>query len=863
MWLTLGIVLLSSSLVVDTVAFSTVSVSVPSPPANPHKPAVAAAEVAYLQQGERVRLDTHRPLPPQPSVSSTDHRPFLAHAASSLVAAPSLDTRPHGEETLASFGEPGVATVSGAWSGWTAATYVPGWSSRHGHTSVVHDGRMWVMGGYDGSYLNDVWSSSDGIGWTLVTSAAAWSGRSLHSSVVHDGRMWVMGGYDESNLNDVWSSSNGVTWTRVTSAAAWTARRLHASVVYDGRMWVMGGAWAQDVWSSSDGVTWTEAGNYADWSTRFHLTCVVYDGRMWVMGGAGFLGFMNNDVWSSTDGAIWTKATSYAAWRGRYGHVSVVHDGRMWVMGGKDSNDAYLDDVWSSTDGVTWTQAISADWSPCYFPTSVVYDGRMWVMGGYRGSSLRSVWMSTLATSVPTSQPSTFTGRPSTQPSGAPSLPPSGQPSGEPSQPSGQPSGEPSQPSGAPSSQPSEQPTSQPSGEPTSLPSVICPAGSFHPLGVATDPTEPCELCPGGTYSDTAAATSCTPCAGISYSANGAASAAECDLTTLQVGVWQLVGLFSVIIMAELVVFLCNRPRENVRTLGFLVFFSSFDLLSDLLFLLTTVFFSRALFVACFTVFLLPSLHFGWVTYHKIKSVASGPHWYRVWFPFIGVSMPGGYLHFLGKRVFCFEDIGGEGPRFVLYVLTFPLCGVAQICLSIAWVCTHAVMYPLLFVMGYFLYTTQLSQTHKMSKMWFRLILSEESFSNLAADIPSDEELDIGGSNQAVIGEMLLESIPQACLVLINGNLMNELTTVDYISMSGSALIIANSLFKFGYWRLWMGVPLRHIPHSGRPDKVHVKECSDWKTSADDFISHKGGNRKAVHPVIPMSGVQGASSDND
>ena len=90
---------------------------------------------------------------------------------------------------------------------WTQATASAGWSWRVDHTSVVYDGKMWVIGGYAGK--NDVWWSTDGVTWTQATEHANWSARYRHTSVVYDGKMWVIGGYDGSVKNDVWRSTVG------------------------------------------------------------------------------------------------------------------------------------------------------------------------------------------------------------------------------------------------------------------------------------------------------------------------------------------------------------------------------------------------------------------------------------------------------------------------------------------------------------------------------------------------------------------------------------------------------------------------------------------------------------------------------
>ena len=159
---------------------------------------------------------------------------------------------------------------------WTSHT-TPSWSGRRYHTSVTFDGRIWVLGGYDSNYLDDVWYSSDGNSWVnaapeYTASDDKWSPRSDHTSVVHDGSIWVLGGYDSSGRkNDIWRSrrnyieyndgtgggfDDGYTWSQVTSSAEWSPRHNHTSVVFRDRLWVIGGSssadgTAQDVWAST------------------------------------------------------------------------------------------------------------------------------------------------------------------------------------------------------------------------------------------------------------------------------------------------------------------------------------------------------------------------------------------------------------------------------------------------------------------------------------------------------------------------------------------------------------------------------------------------------------------------------------
>ena len=99
-----------------------------------------------------------------------------------------------------------AALYDGNTAAWTQAIVNAGWSTRSTHTTAVFDNKLWVLGGYDGSYKNDVWWSPDGVTWTQATANAAWSGRNGHTTAVFDNKLWVVGGYVCSYKNDEWSS---------------------------------------------------------------------------------------------------------------------------------------------------------------------------------------------------------------------------------------------------------------------------------------------------------------------------------------------------------------------------------------------------------------------------------------------------------------------------------------------------------------------------------------------------------------------------------------------------------------------------------------------------------------------------------
>lgn len=106
----------------------------------------------------------------------------------------------------------------------------PMWSPRELHAAAVHDGNIYVVGGFVSvrrsncgdyacgdvdagayrGYKSDVWLSSDGATWTAITREAGWPGRGDHGLFVYSGAMYVAGGAADggdgrvSFMDDVW-----------------------------------------------------------------------------------------------------------------------------------------------------------------------------------------------------------------------------------------------------------------------------------------------------------------------------------------------------------------------------------------------------------------------------------------------------------------------------------------------------------------------------------------------------------------------------------------------------------------------------------------------------------------------------------
>ena len=297
----------------------------------------------------------------------------------------------------------------------------PRFSPRTSHQVVVHNNRLWVIGGrafVDGALVryNDVWWSQDGVNWEATdNSTRRFSAREGHQVVVYDGKLWVIGGWDGSNRkNDVWWSQDGVTWTEVEKAPnseKFSARDGHQVVVHDGELWLIGGSDVRgrknDVWRSEDGGKWEKvlptstSPTDLRFSVRTNHRVVSHNDLLWVIGGdacavdangacavdgANNIRYVRaNDVWWSEDGATWIEATKNAPARfsGRHHHKVVSHNDLLWVIGGTHDAIRSKNDVWWSEDGKTWTEATNnADFSRRTSHQVVVHNNRLWVIGG-------------------------------------------------------------------------------------------------------------------------------------------------------------------------------------------------------------------------------------------------------------------------------------------------------------------------------------------------------------------------------------------------------------------------------------------------------------------------------------------------
>ena len=255
---------------------------------------------------------------------------------------------------------------------WELVTVAP-WPPRHGSGWLVHDGRMWVIGG---DLLDDVWSSADGVQWVQERAQAPFGKRYTPNAasvggyiVVYAGQYWgpVEWCYARPDCyavgpRDVWRSRDGRQWELTTAEAPWGGRGLiHGSIVHNGEIFLVGGGlkvtppnerYSQtltefsDIWSSGDGVHWTRRAERFAFVPRTHFSvlstkagCFVSDGSV------GTQANVSNDLFFASDCINFQPVADTPPLQKRHASSLADLNGSLVILGGP-STDAPGTAIW-------------------------------------------------------------------------------------------------------------------------------------------------------------------------------------------------------------------------------------------------------------------------------------------------------------------------------------------------------------------------------------------------------------------------------------------------------------------------------------------------------------------------------------
>ncbi|WP_339715954.1 hypothetical protein [uncultured Kriegella sp.] len=245
------------------------------------------------------------------------------------------------------------------------------------------------------SARSEVWISKNGKDWKLYASPQ-FSGRFGHSLVVYDNKIWMIGGASPVDAlpelsAEVWYSGNGVNWIQINNAP-FLPDQTSGAVVFQNRIFVFEyGLYenreAQRVFSSIDGSNWTLVNNNA-FPSASEGKAIVFNKHIYFIAGRNFDTGISDKIWKSSNGQNWelvetrTSGCVRSDFLPRYGHAMVVHNEQVWLIGGK-TTDGIQNDIWYSKDMVNWQGVYANPRIPSLFDHTLIRtNNNILILGG-------------------------------------------------------------------------------------------------------------------------------------------------------------------------------------------------------------------------------------------------------------------------------------------------------------------------------------------------------------------------------------------------------------------------------------------------------------------------------------------------
>ncbi len=350
----------------------------------------------------------------QPENSMAAVRQFLAVAASnkSIFA---IGGNPSGS-TTSRVVESVIVAANGTVSNWVNGTQLL--AKRHDFASIVWNGRVYLLGGSNGSILNGVQSaaiiSNGSIGGWRDEPLMGMARKSL-TAISWNSRIYAFGGFDGQYLNSTESAeilANGSlgSWRNETLLPLSLA--FASSVVWNGRVYLLGGyspglgdtnlAFSASLLSNGSIGSWRSESPLA--SNRSSFSSVVWNGRVYSAGGFG-----NGTYLNGVESAAILSNGSLGGWISetpmifsRANHSVVVFDGILFALNG--FNGSFLSTVESapilhSGRLDTWRNETSTSFAKMS-SGSVAWNGRLHSFGGLSDGGVLNETESGLAVQI-------------------------------------------------------------------------------------------------------------------------------------------------------------------------------------------------------------------------------------------------------------------------------------------------------------------------------------------------------------------------------------------------------------------------------------------------------------------------------
>lgn len=293
---------------------------------------------------------------------------------------------------------------------WRSFPNTDSWDWRDGAGLLAKDGGLYLLGGWNSDVggTSEVWFTGDLVKWTRRTAEAPWAGRHGAGWVVHNERLYVVGGDFHT---DVWSSPDGASWTRHTADAGFGQRYAPNAaslggelLLYNGQDWTPQGF--TEVWASAgDGATWQRAATVPYAGRALIHGAAVFRDRVYVIGG-GLKGNVPtstwsadtvaefSDIWSSADGRNWVQEASTLGFTPRTHFAVLGTDHGCYVANGSVTIQANLsEEVYFAEDCVRFRPLAQQPPMLGVHATSLAeFNGSIVLLGGHKVRVGTTVW---------------------------------------------------------------------------------------------------------------------------------------------------------------------------------------------------------------------------------------------------------------------------------------------------------------------------------------------------------------------------------------------------------------------------------------------------------------------------------------
>ena len=239
-----------------------------------------------------------------------------------------------------------------------------------------------------------------------------------------------------------------------------------------------------------------------------------------------------------------------------------------------------------------------------------------------------------------------------------------------------------------------------------------------------------------------------------------------------------------------LTIYFTESSKEMSLSLFFLLSIPSLDVITDVLYISTTPFYSIFLFTLSLFFLLLPTYLFARHLY--IRGIR--PKWY--------ILEPRAYA--LSDLKFIFQMDISSLYTIIFYSLRASTLFLWAVIKLFPWLMLHSPIFVPVYLYGSFLYVTKLLSLKRVNNWWCRMWSGCDDFAIA-------EAVDWHMFNESFYLTTLLESVPQFFIQITNAVLLGSFDTVTILSISASSIMITNTMYKMILNLLYLRKPLRDI----------------------------------------------------